>query len=238
MSNNYFQFKQFTVYQDKTAMKVGTDGVLLGVLACRDRKAKRILDIGTGTGLVALMMAQRFEDAHIDAVEIDADAACQAQENFSLSPFASRLRVIQSDIANYEAEERYDLIVSNPPYFIDSLQAPDTQRNIARHAVTLDCETFASAISRLLSDDGECAVIYPADSIDILKASLERRGLRTLKTVFIRPNAQKAAKRAVVTFAQTCSSEARIQEIIMEEERYKYTKEFGELVKDFYLDRG
>lgn len=237
MSNNYFQFKQFTVYQDKTAMKVGTDGVLLGALSCRDAKPCRVLDIGTGTGLVALMMAQRFADAQVDAVEIDADAAEQAKGNFSISPFAARLKVVHSDIACYTAEQPYDLIVSNPPYFIDSLKAPDAQRNMARHAVTLDCDTFAKAVNRLLSDEGQCAVVYPADSLEILKDSLVRQGLVAKSVTYVKPNAQKAAKRAVVTFVKGIGGQCGVNEIVMEKERHVYTDEFGELVKEFYLDR-
>lgn len=237
MSNNYFQFKQFTVYQDKTAMKVGTDGVLLGALSCCGKRPRRILDIGTGTGLVALMMAQRFGEAEIDAVEIDVDAAEQARENFDRSPFAARLHIEHIDVAQYDAEVKYDLIVSNPPYFIDSLQAPDAKRNIARHAVTLDSDTFAQAIARLLDDEGECAVVYPADAIEILKTSLKRHNLNAKQITYVKPNEQKAAKRVVATFVKQRECLCEEKEIVMEKERHVYTDDFHALVKDFYLDR-
>src|SRR5574344_2567439 len=131
MSNSYFRFKQFSVFQERCAMKVGTDGVLLGAWAKVDA-ANRILDIGTGTGLVALMLAQR-STAMITAVEIDEEAAIQAEENFCQSPWANRFEVVNSDITSYETDALFDVIVSNPPYFVDSLQCPDGQRSLARH---------------------------------------------------------------------------------------------------------
>ena len=137
MANPYFQFKKFTVWHDKCAMKVGTDGVLLGEWASTER-CQRILDVGTGTGLIALMLAQR-STAILDAIDIDSDACLQAQENIAKSPFANRIQVYQTSLSEYMPDEniKYDLIVSNPPYFIDSLKCPDTKRNLARHTDTL-----------------------------------------------------------------------------------------------------
>ena len=138
MPNPYFSFKQFTVYHDRCAMKVGTDGVLLG--AWTDVSGARdILDIGTGTGLIALMLAQRSE-AHIVAVDIDEDAVKQAKENVEKSPWPGRIEVERHDICCFNSDIRYDVIVSNPPYFFNSLKCPDGQRNIARHTVGLNFE--------------------------------------------------------------------------------------------------
>ena len=136
MSNNSFTFQKFTIHQDRCAMKVGTDGVLLGAWA---HGGKRILDIGTGTGLVAIMMAQRFADAHVTAVEIDHNAALQACNNANCSPFASRISIVETSIQNFEVygTQLFDSIVSNPPFFTDSLKNPDSQRATARHADTL-----------------------------------------------------------------------------------------------------
>lgn len=137
MPKSSFKFKQFTIFHDKCAMKVGTDGVLLGAWAPAD-KAKRILDVGTGTGLIALQLAQRNPHARITAIEIDAAAAGQATENVSHSPWADRVEVICHDFRDYQPENRFDLIVSNPPYFIDALKCPDEQRCTARHAGNLN----------------------------------------------------------------------------------------------------
>ena len=129
-----FAFKKFVIHQDHCAMKVGTDGVLLGSWA---NGGKRILDIGTGTGLIALMMAQRYTDAIIDAVEIDHDAALQAYENVSNTEFANRIKIVETAIQHHSTQDKYNAIVSNPPFFIDSLLNPNAQRSTARHACTL-----------------------------------------------------------------------------------------------------
>lgn len=131
MPNPYFSFKQFTVYHDRCAMKVGTDGVLLGAWA-DVVSARNILDIGTGTGLISLMMAQRC-NARIRAVDIDADAVEQARGNVAASPWQDRIEVELQDICHFTSETLFDVIVSNPPYFTDSLKCPGKQRNIARH---------------------------------------------------------------------------------------------------------
>ena len=140
MSNPFFQFKQFTIRHDKCAMKVGTDGVLLGAWAGTE-SCSRILDVGTGTGLIALMLAQRSK-AVVDAIDIDADACLQAQENAESSLFAGRINVFHSDLADFAqaSTHLYGLIVSNPPYFVDSLKCPNLQRNTARHTDTLTLE--------------------------------------------------------------------------------------------------
>ena len=140
MANPYFKFKQFTIWHDKCAMKVGTDGALLGAWAA-PKEARNILDIGTGTGLVALMLAQRCQ-AFIDAIDIDADACLQAEENVARSPFADRIRVHCCALNDFHpsAPSHYDLIVSNPPYFHQALKCPDPKRNRARHTDTLSLE--------------------------------------------------------------------------------------------------
>ncbi|MEE0972800.1 MAG: methyltransferase, partial [Paludibacteraceae bacterium] len=159
MRNSFFRFKQFTVYQDRCAMKVGTDGVLLGVLADVS-KATRILDIGTGTGLIALMLAQRQKDAHVDAIEIDEQAAQQAQENIAQSPFCY-IHVHTTALQAYNSTQPYDLIVSNPPYFVDSLKAPNAARNLARHTDSLSFADLLQGAERLLHNDGCFWVILP-----------------------------------------------------------------------------
>lgn len=144
MPNPYFKFKQFTVYHDKCAMKVGTDGVLLGAW-CDVAGARRVLDVGTGTGLIALMIAQRSE-ARITALDVDAAAVEQARENCSASPWAERIDVEQADFCSYRPDALFDCIVSNPPYFVEDVHCPDKQRNMARHTAGL---TFSSLLERV-----------------------------------------------------------------------------------------
>ena len=183
MSNEYFQFKQFTVRHERCAMKVGTDGVLLGAWAPVEGVG-RILDVGTGTGLVALQLAQRTASARITAIEIDPDAAAQAGENVAASPWSDRIEVVCGDFATFRQiatfdtfatpslvakptvaeEEGYDLIVSNPPYFTEALQCPDPRRCTARHTATLDYALLFRRGAALLAPGGELALIFPADA--------------------------------------------------------------------------
>jgi len=172
MPNDFFRFQQFTVHQSLCAMKVGTDGTLLGSWAAG---GDHILDIGTGTGLIALMMAQRFPEARIDGVDIDSGAVRQARLNVSESPFSQRITVCKADVAVWDG--RYDAIVCNPPFFVHSLTSPDEQRTVARHAATLTYRQLMTAVSRLLTDDGECSVIVPFDYRSLMEAEASLAGL-------------------------------------------------------------
>lgn len=162
MSNPYFQFKQFTVRHDKCAMKVGTDGVLLGAWA-PVQNAKYILDVGAGSGLISLQLAQRNPWASITSIEIDPAAAAQAKENIQSSPWSDRMEVICSDFRDYHAENKFDLIVSNPPYFVDALKCPDNQRCMARHTSELNYELLFGHSTHLLSEQGIISVIIPSE---------------------------------------------------------------------------
>lgn len=168
MSNPYFQFKQFTVWHDKCAMKVGTDGVLLGAWTSVE-SAHRILDIGTGTGLVALMLAQRsLPDANIVALEIDEAAVGQARKILFVRP-KERVEVVQADFRKYRSSDKFDVIVSNPPYFVDSLECPDRQRAAARHNDSLTYEDLLEGVSGLLTENGFFTVVIPADVAERVK---------------------------------------------------------------------
>lgn len=155
-----FRFKQFAVRQDRCPMKVGTDGVLLGAWAEVRPGDRRMLDVGTGTGLIALMLAQRSA-AWITAVDIDVECATQAAENFAASPWADRLDAVSVAVQRYDPVEKFDLIVSNPPYYVDSLLSPDEGRNTARHAAGLPFGELAAAVVRLLSPGGRFALVLP-----------------------------------------------------------------------------
>lgn len=197
MSSDSFTFRQFTVRQDRCAMKVGTDGVVLGAWA---RCGRRILDIGTGTGLIALMAAQRSAEARVTAVEIDHAAAIQARENIARSPFGGRIAVAESDIQSFDAEEKFDTIVSNPPFFTDSMRNPDAQRATARHADTLPYRELFAAVARLLSDDGEFSAIIPYDCIQTFTAEAYAAGLTMSRRCVMRTTPRKQPKRVLVAF--------------------------------------
>ena len=176
MANPFFTFKQFTIRHDRCAMKVGTDGVLLGAWT-NVNHSHRLLDIGTGTGLIALMLAQRCPQAFITAIDIDAEAVEQARENTLSSPWKDRVEVLLQDICTFPANQQFDTIVSNPPYFIDSLKCPDNQRNTARHTDTLDAARLLESVARLLTDDGRFSIILPAEQTDLLIQTAHSQGL-------------------------------------------------------------
>lgn len=243
MPNDYFSFKQFTIRQDRCAMKVGTDGVLLGVLApvlALAENSKRILDIGTGTGLVAIMLAQRTGGgAQISAVEIDSEAAIQARENASETPW--EIDVYNNSIQTFalECQEKFDLIVSNPPFFINSLKAPEKSRNTARHTDTLSFEDLVISAEKLLADKGLFTVIIPYSSeSDFIKIA-SANNLIADTIIRVIPKVGKEAKRSVITFCkgnENVNCNINVTELVIEkEERHCYSDEFKSLTADFYL---
>ena len=221
MSNPYFQFKQFTVWHDKCAMKVGTDGVLLGAWTSVE-SAHRILDIGTGTGLVALMLAQRsLPDANIVALEIDEAAVGQARENVIRSPWKERVEVVQADFRKYRSSDKFDVIVSNPPYFVDSLECPDRQRTAARHNNSLSYEDLLEGVSGLLTENGFFTVVIPADVAERVKKIASKPG--------------GIPKRVLITFSFS-NQECIVEELLTELARHQYSEEYMTLTRDYYLN--
>ena len=227
-----FRFKQFAVEQEDVAMKVGTDGVLLGAWANSDN-VKRILDIGTGTGVIALQMAQRNPIAHIHAVEIDDTAAKRARANFDLSPWAERLTVEQTAVQEFAPAEKFDLIVSNPPYFVDSLLPPDAKRSTARHTHDLTFEELDSAVCRLLDENGRFALILPITEFEKYLALTQ---LHLVRRCDVCPVEGGAIKRIMGEFAKQPTTEIEIENIAIERgRRGDYTDDYRALTKDFYL---
>ena len=227
-----FRFKQFAVEQDDVAMKVGTDGVLLGAWADCD-SAKNILDIGTGTGVIALQMAQRNPEAQVQAVEIDDAAAKRARANFDNSPWAERLEVEQSAVQEFEPAEKFDLIVSNPPYFVDSLLPPDERRSTARHTHDLTFEELDEAVARLLSEDGKFALILP---ITEFEKYLTLTQLHLVRRCDVHSVEGGATKRVMGEFAKRPTVEIACENLAIEKgKRGDYTDEYRALTKEFYL---
>lgn len=195
MANDYFRFKKFTVSQSKCAMKVGTDGTLLGAWA---DGGGSILDIGTGTGLIALMMAQRFPDAQVTGIDIDPGAIEQARDNVAQSVFSDRIRIVEADAVDYQG--RYDCIVSNPPYFEHSLTCPDNQRTLARHTDSLSYDDLFRAVRRLLTDDGVFSMVTPFDYRVRVMEAAALNGFFVRREWAVKTTPRKSPRRYLLAF--------------------------------------
>lgn len=233
MSNSYFQFKQFTIWHDKCAMKVGTDGVLLGAWAPTNN-AKNILDIGAGTGLISLMIAQRCL-AKITAIEIDKDAANQAAENVKSSLWEDRIDIINTDFKEYKSNIKFDLIVSNPPYFSDSLLSPNTQRSTARHTNELTYNELFKGVSNLLEVGGEFSIIIPSDVSNQIKDIASSNNLFLVRQTHVYPKPNSSPKRDLLSFSTTPIENPLCDNLTIELSRHQYSEEYISLTKSYYL---
>jgi len=237
MPNTHFHFKKFTIHQDKCAMKVGTDGVLLGAWVEVD-EARKILDIGTGTGLIAIMLAQRTKfAAEIDAVEIDQNAFDQAEFNVFNCTWNRKIALHHIAFQDFAEQtlRRYDLIVSNPPYFSNSLKSATLEKNLARHNDSLPFKDLITSAAKIMRDDGRFCVILPAESAtDFIKLA-EKSGMFCNIKTLVKPNPQKAPKRVLLEFSRTKMQLSDTVLTIESHKRHVYTDEFKELTKDFYL---
>ncbi len=228
-----FQFKQFSVHHDQCTMKVGTDAVLLGAWA-NVNHADRILDIGAGSGVITLMLAQRSESAHIDAVEIEHLDATQANENILNSPWSNRISIHEVSIQQFTSGVKYDLIVSNPPYFNNSFQPPDQKRLHTRHTVSLNFKELLAAVVRLLKIDGKFSIILPhTEGLEFIElAKLE--GIFCSRQWSFRPRKERPVERLLLEF-QFQPKEEEEAEIIHYGVNGEWTEEYKALTKDFYL---
>lgn len=230
---NTFLFKQFSITQEKAAMKVGTDGVLLG--AWSKAKEGKILDVGTGTGIIALMLAQRTKTALIDVIEIDKKASKEAQNNFNNSDWEERLISINSSIQNYHPQKKYDIIVSNPPFFINATKAPKANRNNARHTDTLSFDELIDSVKRLLANTGIFSLILPINEAELFIKLAQQNKLFLNRKCLVKPNPSKSAKRVLMEFSFSEKEIVEEELTIETENRHEYTKEYISLTKDFYL---
>lgn len=233
--NPYFQFQQFTVYHDKCAMKVGTDGTILGAWVDVS-KAKSILDIGTGSGLIALMAAQKNSVAKVTAIDIEESAIIQTNENIMRSPFSDRITTIKTSLQDYHCENKFDAIVSNPPYFTETLKSPNRERALARHADSLPIENLIKHASLLLADKGKLSVIYPHSFQQELITIGKQYDLNTSRITHIYPTPQSEPKRILIEFSKK-ETPLKENNIIIELERHVYSPEFKDLMKNFYLEK-
>lgn len=236
MPNNSFAFKHFTIKQNECAMKVGTDAVLLGAWV-NATSSKRILDIGTGTGVIAIMLAQK-SPAKIDAIDVDEMSYKQATENVGNCPWKEWIQVYHTSLQEFSKthSNEYDLIVSNPPYFIDSTKTPTDSRTHARHADLLSYEELLTGILKLLSPTGSFCVILPNKEGEQFRDMAEKKQLHLTKLVRIHTRTDKTEKRLLMKFEFTQKSFSEESITIEKDERHTYTEEYKELTKDYYLN--
>lgn len=230
-----FQFKQFTVEQDQTAMKIGTDGVLLGAWT-NTEDAYSILDIGTGTGVIALMLAQKSDAEIIDALEIDEDAHEQAVSNFENSDWGDRLFCYHASLLEFceEIEDKYDFIVSNPPFYTDKNPSENEQRNKARFEESLPFDHLFEGVSKLLEENGKFTLIAPYKEEHSLVELASKYALYPTKICRVQGNEKSIVKRSLFEFSFE-KKEIQYELLILETERHQYTDAYTALVKDFYL---
>jgi len=235
MSNSYFQFKQFRIEQDRCAMKVGTDGVLLGAWSKVDH-AEHILDIGTGTGLLTLMLAQKSK-AFIDAIDIDLDSFEQANQNILSSPWYRRIKLYHISAQQYTEQsiETYDLIISNPPFFINSSKSSNPSKQLARHDDSLSQDELLQISMKLLNDNGRLSVIYPIIEALQFQKKASLLGLFQTRTLLIYPNEHKDPKRILMEFSKLYSALEEKELFIEQGGRHNYSSEYKNLTKEYYL---
>lgn len=230
-----FRFKQFTICDDTTAMKVGTDGVLLGAWAdvAGDRS---ILDVGTGSGIIAIMAAQRNATAHITALDIDADAVAQAQTNILATAWSNRIACKHIDIKAFASDGKFDHIISNPPYFVENTHSPNPQRNAARSAESLPFKELVASAERLLNIGGKLSVVLPTESASLFRyEAFERLWLSRLCSVVTIEG--DAPKRTLMEFVYTDKLlMPRCEELVLQQRDGLYSPKYRELTKDFYIN--
>ncbi len=231
-----FRFKKFTITQDRCAMKVGTDGVLLGAWCPIDNNPFSILDIGAGTGILSLILAQRSNAFQIDAIEIDEDAYEQCVENFESSPWGDKLFCFHAGLDEFmeEPEDEYDLIISNPPFYTEDYKTENEQRDLARFSDALPFEDLVKAANLLLSENGIFAVIFPFKEEEKFITLAKDFELYPFKITRVKGTQTTEIKRSLLAFSKT-QKQTLIDELIIETARHQYTEEYIDLTKDFYL---
>ena len=231
-----FKFKEFTINQDRCAMKVGTDAVLLGAWTPTDHHPVSILDIGSGTGIIALMLAQRSHAETIDALEIDDDAYEQCVENFEQSSWNDRLFCYHASLLEFteEIEEKYELIVSNPPFYSTDYKSENTQRDLARFSDALPFKHLLESVSKLLSNEGIFSVIIPFIEEEKFMVLASKVHLFPYKILHVKGNPASEFKRSLIAFSFNKKG-IETEELIIETSRHQYTEDYIKLNKDFYL---
>ena len=234
MGNSWFQFQQFRINQDRCAMKISTDAVLLGALASVEHP-QFILDIGSGTGVIALMLAQRFPTAQLAAVELDESAAVQASANFSESKFAARLTCHHSKIQEFTFPQKFDLIVSNPPYFSNHLKGSVKERNQALHTDALSFEQLLAEVLRFLEDSGKFWLVLPPYQSNLFQNLAQEKGLFPNQIFCLKDNPTKQIQRHFVEFSFEDKG-LLISDILIKNEDGSPSASYSKLVSGFLLN--
>ncbi len=229
-----FQFKGFEVDQANCPMRINTDGVLLGAYASSEQ-ARHILDIGSGTGVIALMLAQRFEQAQVWGVEIDQLAAETAQQNFQKSPFKERLHIAHTDIFHWQVPVNFDLIVSNPPFYINSLHNPDVRKKTAKHTDEAFFKGLLAFAGAQLNPKGELQLIVPAELRPFLQSEAEKQGLYLQQILHIRSFANSEVIRYILSFSRQQGSQLQEEDLQIYADRAVYTAAYKQLLRNFFL---
>lgn len=232
-----FTFKQFTVNQDRCAMKIGTDGVLLGAWCPIDNQPFSVLDIGAGTGILSLMLAQRSNAKQIDAIEIDDDAFEQCVENFESSPWSDRLYCYHAGLDEFmdEPEDQYDIIISNPPFYSEDYKSDNQQRDLARFQDALSFEDLIEAASMLLCENGIFSVIIPYKEESKFIGFAKECNLFPFKITRVKGTPTTEIKRSLLAFSFTKKRKVEEDELVIETSRHEYTDDYIKLTQDFYL---
>ncbi|MGB5227913.1 MAG: methyltransferase [Eudoraea sp.] len=231
-----FKFKQFTIYQDRCAMKIGTDGVLLGAWTNISNSPESVLDIGAGTGIIGLMLAQRCYANTIDAIEIDEEAFEQCVENFEASPWSDRLFCYHASLDEFldEIDDKYDLIISNPPFYSEQVTSGNIARDQARQNSSLPFNLLLKGVSELLSKNGSFAIVVPfKEEKSILQQALKFE-LYPVRLLRVKGHPDSEVKRCLIEF-HFKKTEVLTNELIIEKSRHEFTEDYINLTKDFYL---
>lgn len=239
MPNTYFQFKQFRIEQHRCSMKVCTDACIQGAYAAdwltqRNKVMKHILDIGTGTGLLTLMLAQKEPSVHFDAIELNQQAYLQAKENFTRSPWSGNISVIHGDIKTVEAHQQYDFIICNPPFYEDEMKSLTAYKNQSKHSTSLRHEELAQTVSNLISESGDFCVMLPEKQFNRFILLLEKDNLYPSHLVKIRQTPLHPWFR-IIGFFNNKKNYSRADELTISDGKGKYTSQFKDLLKDYYL---
>jgi len=233
-----FKFKQFEIQQDACAMKVSLDACLLGAL-CHVDQAKQILDIGAGTGLLSLMLAQRCTmDAHIQAIELDTAAFKQAAENIKNSPFSNKIHIEQGDIKLYKSPHLFDVIICNPPFFSQQLKGQDTQRNLARHNDGLSFSDLTQRMKALLQPKGKAWVLLPTSELERFQQAADTHHLSIQDQWLVFSRSHKPAKICIFTLVHTDHYDDALMQshrLTVYDDNNVYTDTFSQLLADYYL---
>jgi tRNA1Val (adenine37-N6)-methyltransferase len=233
MPNHYFQFKQFTIQQDRCAMKITTDACLFGAWIARQAATGRVLDIGTGTGLLSLMLAQQ-QEVLIDAVEIDAAAAEQAAANSASSPWAGRIQVVNDDIRNWHPTQRYDTIITNPPFYETDLKSADAGRNAAHHSSHLSLADLLQAVRNNITAEGRLFLLLPYNRLAAAIDLLMQFGFYCSHQLLVRQTPAHGFFRVMLCCVLQLV-ETTIEEITITEADRTYTVTFTQLLQPYYL---